>query len=96
MKNNSYKLANIDCASCALKIEDRVRKLNGVTSCNLNYIFLRLNVTFNEVIVSDEEIEECIHKALRNVKILQKNNVDFKDEYQEENIFKKILLRKNK
>ena len=94
MKNNSYKLSNIDCASCALKIEDRLRKLNGVTTSNLNYIFLKLNVTFNEKIVTDEEIEECIHKALRNVKIVQKNNVDFIDEYQEENILKKILLRK--
>ena len=39
MKKNTYKLNNIDCAACALKIEDGVNKLEGVSSCNLNLCF---------------------------------------------------------
>lgn len=57
MKENIYKLSNIDCPSCALKVEDGLNKLNGVTSSNLNYIFLKLSVTFDENIIRDEEIE---------------------------------------
>lgn len=74
MKKNIYKLDNIDCAACALKIEDGVNKLDGVLSSSLNYMFLKFCVTFDEDIVSDEEIEMCIHKSLSGVQIVEKNN----------------------
>lgn len=96
MKKNTYKLTNIDCASCALKIEDGVQKLNGVVSSNLNFMFLKLIVIFDENIVSDEEIEMCIHKSLSGVKIVQKNDNTFIDSYEEKSIFKKILFRERK
>lgn len=96
MKKNIYKLDNIDCASCALKIEEGLKKLNGVISSDLNYIFLKLFVTFDENIVSDEEIEMCIHKSLNDVKIVEKNNNEFIDTYEEKRIFKKILFRGRK
>ena len=82
MKQNTYKLNNIDCAACALKIEEGVNKLDGVSSCGLNFILLKFFVTFDENIVSDEEIELCIHKSLSGVKIVQKNNSEFIDTYE--------------
>lgn len=96
MKKNIYKLNNIDCSSCALKIEDKLNKLEGVSSSSLNYILLKLSVTFDETIVNDEEIELCIHKSLSGVKIVKKNNADFIDEYKEQGVFKKILFRGKK
>ncbi len=96
MKKNTYKLNNIDCAACALKIEDGVNKLEGVSSCNLNFMLLKFVVTFDETIVSDEEIELCIHKSLSGVEILQKNNEAFIDPYEEQTVFKKILFRGRK
>ena len=96
MKKNTYKLNNIDCAACALKIEDGVNKLDGVSSCNLNYMFLKLMVTFDETIVSDEEIETCIHKSLSGVEIIQKNNNEFIDAYEEPGIIKKMLFKGRK
>lgn len=96
MKKNTYKLNNIDCASCALKIEDGVNELDGVLSCNLNFMLLKLFVTFDETIVCDEEIEKCIHKSLSGVEIIQKNNKEFTDTYQEQTVFKKILFRGRK
>lgn len=100
MKKNIYKLNNIDCASCALKIEDNIKKMNGVLSCSLNYIFLKLIVTFDENLVGDEEIEMCIHKSLSGVEIVQKNNNEFVDTYEEKieakKVFKKILFRERK
>ena len=92
MKKNVYKLSNIDCASCALEIEDGVGKLAGVTESNLNFILSKFYVTFNEELVSDEQIEECIHKSLSGVKIVQKNGIEFEDTYQEEGTFKRILF----
>ncbi len=96
MKQNTYKLSNIDCAACALKIEEAVNKLEGVNSCGLNYILSKLFVTFDENIISDEEIELCVHKSLNGVRIIEKNNSEFVDTYEEPNVFKKILFRGRK
>ena len=98
MKKNIYKLNNIDCAACANKIEKNVSELNGVISSNLNFILLKFLVTFDENIINDEEIENCIHESLNNVEIVEKNNKKFIDTYKKPKIFKKILFkgRKNK
>jgi len=96
MKKNIYKLDNIDCAACGLKIEDYINKLDGVFSSSLNSILLKFHVEFDENIISDEEIEKGIHKALRGVKIIQKNNTEYIDAYEEESIFKKILFKGRK
>lgn len=96
MKKNVYKLSNIDCASCALRIEDGVNKLEGVHSSNLNFILMKFNVTFDENIVTDEEIETGIHKSLSGVRIVEKNNEYFEDNYKEEGVFKKILFKGRK
>ena len=93
MKKNVYKLGNIDCMACCSKIEDGVNKLDGVFSCNLNFMLLKLSVTFEENMISDEEIEKCIHKSLKDVKIIQKNNKEFIDTYEEVSKFKKMIFR---
>ena len=93
MKKNTYKLDGIDCASCALKIEDGVNKLDGVESSNMNFMFMKFNVTFNEEVVTEETIETTIHKSLSGVRIIEKNNQYFEDTYSEPGVFKKILFR---
>ena len=98
MKKNIYKLSNIDCASCALKIEDGINRLDGIQSCTMNFMFMKLIVNFDENQITDAEIETCIHKSLSGVKIIEKNNQTFNDTYIEEdnNIFKRILLNRRK
>ena len=53
MKKNTYRLKNIDCAACALKIEDGVNKLEGVESSSLNFMLLKFFVTFDDKIKID-------------------------------------------
>lgn len=96
MKKNVYKLENIDCAACALKIEDGVNKLDGVSSSNVNYMLLKFYVTFDEDTVNDEKIEECIHQCLDGVRIVKKNNQEFIDNYEGKKVFKKILFKGKK
>ena len=98
MKKNVYKLSNIDCASCALKIEDAINRLDGIESCTMNYMFMKLIVSFDEQQLTEEEIEKCIHKSLSGVKIIEKYNNHFEDLYVEEetNVFKRILLNRRK
>lgn len=96
MKKNIYKLKNIDCAVCASKVEDALNNSDGVESSSLNFIVLKLFVNFDENIISDAEIEKIIHKSLRGVKIVSKNNIPFEDDYIEESVFKKILFKGRK
>ena len=92
MKKNSYKLDNIHCAACGVKMEENVNKLDGVLSSNFNFVFLKFNVEFNEELITDEKIELTIHESVSGVRIIGKNNKEFIDEYEEPKVFKKILF----
>ena len=98
MKKNIYKLKNIDCAACALKIEDKLNKKLGVKEASLNFMLMKLFVTFDEKELTDEEIEKIIHESLSGVRIIEKNNEYFEDTYVEDdkNVFRRILLNRRK
>lgn len=93
MKTNTYKLEGIDCASCALKIEESVSALEGVEYSSMNFMFMRFKVTFDESIIEDSFIETTMHKSLPDFRIIEKNNQEFEDTYSEPNVFKKMLFR---
>ena len=38
----SFKLEDLDCAHCAAKIEDEIRKLDGVNSVSVNFLAQKL------------------------------------------------------
>lgn len=43
----SYKI-EVDCANCANKMEDAARKTEGVQSCTVNFMTLKMSVEFAE------------------------------------------------
>lgn len=96
MKKNIYVLDKVDCAACSIKIENALNSLDGVTSCSMNFLFLKLFVTFDEEKISDEIIEEKIHKSLYGVRIKEKNHMPFEDNYVYEKSFKRILFKRQK
>jgi copper chaperone CopZ len=53
-----YKLNEIDCANCALKLENAVKEVEGVTSAKVNYMMQKL--TFEAEEGKIEEIEKAI------------------------------------
>ncbi|GGE60015.1 heavy metal translocating P-type ATPase [Priestia taiwanensis] len=68
-----YTLDGLDCASCASKIEDNVRKLTGVSACNVNFV----NKTM--IIESDgtngqiaEEAKDIVRKLEPDVVVIEK------------------------
>lgn len=92
-KKNIYKISGIDCANCARKIEDKLNETDGVISASLSFVIEKLFVTYEDTMINDEEIEECIHKSLGGVRIVAKNNQPFIDTYEEpERGFKKIMF----
>ncbi|MDD3790115.1 MAG: heavy metal translocating P-type ATPase [Sphaerochaetaceae bacterium] len=60
-----YNLKGIDCPSCAIKIEEAVKKIDGVESLNLNPLNGRFEVstTHQEVGIFDNLVKETIAKV---------------------------------
>ena len=52
----SFKLDEIDCANCALKLEDAIKKVDGVADARVNFLTQKLTLTsedgadFNDVL----------------------------------------------
>lgn len=40
----SFKLDEIDCANCALKLEDAIKKVNGVDDAKVNFMTQKLTL----------------------------------------------------
>ena len=53
-----FKLENLGCASCAAKMEDKIKKLKGVKDVSINFITQKLTIE-----ASDELFEEVVSNA---------------------------------
>ena len=41
----TYKMQDLDCANCARKMEDAIRKLEGVTEVHVNFLTQKMILT---------------------------------------------------
>lgn len=44
----SFLLEDLECAHCAAKMEDAIKKINGVKGCTLSYIAQKLVIEADE------------------------------------------------
>lgn len=69
-------LEGLDCASCAAKIENNVKTINGVEACSVNFVTKTLTIetasTKNESIV--DETKSLINKLEPDIRINDKAN----------------------
>ncbi len=61
----TYKI-EVDCANCAAKMEDAARKTPGVADCTVNFMTLKMNVTFAEGAQPDAVMKDVL-KACKRV-----------------------------
>lgn len=59
----TYKV-EVDCANCAAKMEEAVKKTDGVKDAALSFMTLKLKVEFEE----GADIEAVMQNALKNCK----------------------------
>lgn len=59
----TYKLEDLDCANCAAKMEDAIKKIDGVTFANVNFILQKMTIE-----AADEVFEDCLKKAKKACK----------------------------
>ena len=62
----TYKI-DVDCANCAAKMEDAARKTVGVADCTVNFMTLKMIVTFDE----GAEPKAVMQDVLKNCKRIE-------------------------
>lgn len=58
-----YALEDLDCAHCAARMEEAVRKVPGVEDANVNFLALKLSVT-----APDERFDEIMREVVKAAK----------------------------
>ena len=61
-----YKV-DVDCANCAAKMEEAVKKTEGVKDATLSFMTLKLKVEFEDGV----NIDEVMQKAYKNCKVVE-------------------------
>lgn len=60
-----FRLEDLDCANCAAKMENAIKKLDGVEDATVSFMMQKLTVTADEG--RFEEIMDRIEKTCRKV-----------------------------
>ncbi len=55
-----FKLQDLDCANCAAKMEDAIRKLDGVNDASVSFLTQKLTLD-----ADDERFEEILDQAVK-------------------------------
>ena len=59
----TYKMQDLDCANCARKMEDAIRKLEGVTEVHVNFLTQKMILT-----ADDARFEEIVREAAKCIR----------------------------
>ena len=84
-----YQLNNLDCASCAAKIEDGLSKMEGVKSCSVNFTNSTLQIDAQDIEEVKKKIKE-IEPEVTVEEIQSNKSVESRNIFQEN---KKELIR---
>ena len=57
-----FPILGMDCLACALTIEKRLRKLEGVKEAKVNYMTQNVVITYNSSKIGIPEIEKAIEE----------------------------------
>lgn len=69
----SYKI-EVDCASCAQKMEDAAKKTDGVKDAVVNFMTLKMTVSFDE----GTNEKETMQRVLKNCRKVESDcEIDF-------------------
>lgn len=58
-----FKLEDLDCAHCAAKMEDAIKKIDGVSSVSVNFLMQKMTLEADDAV-----FEDVLKKALKAIK----------------------------
>lgn len=61
-----FKLEELDCAHCAQKMEDGIRKLDGVINVQVNFLSQKLTLE-----AADEKFDNILREAKKIIKKIE-------------------------
>ena len=59
----TYRLKDLDCANCAAKMENRIGKINGVTSASISFMPQKLTLE-----AQDDRFDDILSEVKKAVK----------------------------
>ena len=59
----TFKLIDLDCANCALKMETAIKKLDGVHDASVSFIGQKLTID-----ADDDRFEEIMQQVVKTIK----------------------------
>lgn len=62
----SYRIDGLDCGSCAIKIEDAIRKIDGVRDVSVNFFTQKLQLE-----IEDDKFDSAEILALKAAKKIE-------------------------
>ncbi|MBQ4104876.1 MAG: heavy-metal-associated domain-containing protein [Clostridia bacterium] len=68
----TYQMEDLDCAVCAAKMEDAIRKIDGVESVSINYIMQQMTIEADESRLAGimKQASKACRKIERNCRII--------------------------
>lgn len=62
----TFKMTDLDCAHCAAKMEDGIKKLPGVNAVTISFLTQKLTID-----ADDEQFDEIMKQAVRICKKIE-------------------------
>lgn len=59
----TFKMQDLDCANCARKMEDAIRKLDGVEEVHVNFLTQKMILT-----ADDARFDEIVKEAVKQIR----------------------------
>ena len=59
----TYKLIDLDCANCAAKMEDAIKKLPGVTDATVSFLTQKMTIEADDLDAIIKDVVKCIKKV---------------------------------
>lgn len=56
----TFKLEDLDCANCAAKMEDAIRKIDGVTSASVSFVMQKMTIE-----AADDKFDAVVKEAVK-------------------------------
>ncbi len=68
----TFEMEDLDCANCARKMQDAISKLEGVCSCDVNFMMQKLTLEYDDANENKlfKEIKKCIKKVEPDCNVL--------------------------
>lgn len=63
---NEYILENLDCANCAAKMEEGIKKISGIKNCNISFITRKMVIE-----TVGDDTDRVIKEAKKIIKKLE-------------------------